>query len=93
MIASSFDESNCMMDTPQGVDPDQIIPLSVCFSVSMMWQVPVTVTCWKLTKEELENIQKTGRVWVTLMGHGMPPILPSGFSPFDEIAVIRPNKT
>lgn len=91
MIATSFDESNAVMDTPDGADPEFIQPLSVCFSVSVDWQVPVTVTCWKLTKEELENIQKTGRVWITLLGHGMPPIYPSGLQPFDEIKVIRPN--
>jgi hypothetical protein len=91
MIASSFDESNMVMDTPKGVDPDFIIPLSVCFSVSMEWNAPVTLTCWKVTKEELENIQKTGRIWIAILGHGMMPIYPTGMNPFDELKIIKPN--
>jgi hypothetical protein len=92
MIATSFEESNHIMDTPDGVDPDFVQPLSTCFSVSMEWEAPVIVTCWKPTKEEIAEINKTGRIWITILGAGMQPIYPSGLNPFDELKVIRPNR-
>lgn len=33
-----------------------------------------TVTAWELTPEELENVMRTGIVYVSLMGQGMPPM-------------------
>lgn len=37
-----------------------------------------TVSCWRLTPEELEQVQKTGVVWLQIMGHGMYPVYVSG---------------
>ncbi|NUM72777.1 hypothetical protein HUU40_00305 [candidate division KSB1 bacterium] len=36
------------------------------------------VSCWRLTAEEMSEIAKTGVVWVSVWGGGMPPILISG---------------
>lgn len=37
------------------------------------------VSCWKLTPEEIENIQKTGVVWLSVFsGRTQPPVLVSG---------------
>ena len=35
---------------------------------------PVVISCWKLTKEELDLINKTGRVYLTVLGETMPPV-------------------
>lgn len=79
-VPSSFNESNFVYDTPKGVDPDEITPLS-CF---VQTKPPLTVSCWKLTKEELEEINKTGRVWLYVYGHPIPPVAVGGLSPFEE---------
>ena len=87
MIATSFDESNSVMDTPEGVSPDEIIPLSVCFAFEKNWGTPVIISCWKLTDDELKEIVKNKRIWITIMGQGMQPIYPSGITPFKELNV------
>lgn len=37
-------------------------------------KVPCLISCWQLTKEELEEIQRTGIVWLSITGEGMPPV-------------------
>lgn len=37
-----------------------------------------TVSCWRLTEEELEEVKRTGVVWLQIMGHSMPPVYVSG---------------
>jgi hypothetical protein len=44
--------------------------------------VPVVVSCWKVTREELDQIIATGRVWLTVCGETMPPCEVSGTRPF-----------
>jgi len=36
------------------------------------------VSCWRLTDEELTNIQKTGVIWLSVLGKQMPMVLVSG---------------
>ncbi len=47
--------------------------------------VPVVISCWKLTQEELAEFQRTGRVWLTVMGTTMPPVALSALSPWPEV--------
>jgi hypothetical protein len=81
MIAASFDEANTVLDTPKGMTPDNCEPLSV-------WRgpldngIPAVISCWKLTQNELEEINRTGRVWLLVMGSTMPPVALSGSRPF-----------
>lgn len=81
MIACAFDEDNGVMGTPQGCDPDQIPPLSV-FRGFNEYGAPVVISCWKPTPEEWEEMQRTGRVWLVVLGGGMPPVHVRGTSPF-----------
>jgi hypothetical protein len=62
---------------------DQCNPLPVC-ATSMQDGTPVLISCWKVTAEELREIERTGRVWVLVAGHSMPPISPTGHCPFDD---------
>ena len=41
-----------------------------------------TISCWKLTAEELAEVNRTGRVWLGCMGATMQPAWISGHSPF-----------
>lgn len=43
------------------------------------------VTKWKLNKEELEEIAKTGFLWIHMNGSMWHPITPSGFDPFKPL--------
>jgi hypothetical protein len=45
-------------------------------------EMPVVISCWKVTQEELEEIQRTGRVWLMVYGVTMPPVVLCGVRPF-----------
>lgn len=79
MIATSFDESNHVLGRPPSMTDEQCDPLSVFMGND------VVISCWKLTKEELEMINKTGRVWLWVMGDTMPPVALSVASPFRKV--------
>jgi hypothetical protein len=44
--------------------------------------VPVVISCWKLTQEEVQTLISTGRIWLTVVGKSMPPVSVSVHSPF-----------
>lgn len=81
MIPTAFDEDNCALGRHPGMTDEECGPLSV-FRGNDECGNPVVISCWKPTKEELEEINRTGRIWVIIHGHTMPPIAPCGISPF-----------
>jgi hypothetical protein len=81
MIPTSFDESNHVLDKPKDMAREQCDALSV-FVGQTQDGLPVVISCWKLTKEELEQINKTGRVWLWVYGAGMPPVSLTVENPF-----------
>lgn len=77
MTPTGFDEDNSVLDPPPGV---------VCASLSV-WRgesdgTPMVISCWKPSREELDEIVRTGRVWAIVVGETMPPIAVQGISPF-----------
>jgi hypothetical protein len=86
MIPSGFDESNDFLSQPEGMTVEECVPLCV-------WRgdidngIPVVISCWKPTQAELDEIQRTGRVWLMVWGHTMPPVAISGDYPFGEVLV------
>lgn len=81
MIPTSFDESNHVLDKPQDMDRADCDALSVWVGPTPQG-FPVVISCWKLTKEELEEIQRTGRVWLWVFGVTMPPVALETAKPF-----------
>jgi hypothetical protein len=50
---------------------------------------PALVTAWELSEQEMADVQRTGRIWVTLLGNLQPPIMVTSRSvhapdPLDE---------
>lgn len=80
MMPSAFDEENAVLDPPPGGRMG-IESLSVCQTVDHVG-TPVVVSCWKATREELDEIARTGRVWLIIMGETMAPAHVLGSSPF-----------
>jgi hypothetical protein len=82
MVPTSFDEENLVLDGPPDMSADECAMLSV-------WRGflgdgnPVVISCWKPTKEELDEITRTGRVWLLVWGTTMPPVHLTGEKPFD----------
>ncbi len=82
MVPCSFTEANVVLDRPPDMTADQCDPLSV-LRTSTEQGMPVVVSCWKLTQEELaEIVRNGGRIWLTVYGQTMPPVSLSGQRPF-----------
>lgn len=81
MIAASFDESNIYFDIPDSMTYDECEPLSVYKGCDVNGQA-IIISCWKPTREELEEILLTGRVWCFHYGEGLQPHALSGLNPF-----------
>lgn len=84
MFPTSFAESNTIAGPPDGIDPDQCQTISVLATLNPQG-VPIVISCWKLTAEELAEINKTGRVWLTCMS-GMIPCYLTVEKPFSSQA-------
>ncbi|HVR06913.1 MAG TPA: hypothetical protein VMW75_02600 [Thermoanaerobaculia bacterium] len=81
MEAASFNEANKLLSRPPDLTADQCEPLSVLGTVTSDG-VPVIISCWKPTRAELQEIERTGRVWLMVYGIGMPPVALCGVKPF-----------
>ena len=79
-VPTSFDESDAVLGRPSEMTDDQCGPLSIK-RVEYSDGTPVVISCWKLTQEELDEINKTGRVWLGILGVTMPPSWISGTKP------------
>ncbi len=82
MEATSFDESNHVFDKPSSMTYDECNPLSVWIGNDSQQQ-PLVISCFKATREELEEINRTGRVWVIHYGTTLQPHAICGKSPFE----------
>lgn len=96
MTPTSFKETNLVLDAGDNPNTDQLpvciakdpdYPPGICFIVSK----------WKLSPEELEEVNKTGEIWVSVMGHSTPPIMPLAVNPFEHLGyipvpIIKPGK-
>lgn len=81
MVPASFEESDAFLGPPPGVSDEDCESLSIKRAVTEQGQ-PVVISCWKMTREELEEINRTGRVWLLVWGHTMPPAALAGMKPF-----------
>lgn len=72
----AFAESNQTYVGPAGAGIDDL----------PVHKTPSTVVCcWELTPLEIQEILKTGVVWVHVLGHTVIPMYVSGHSPFSEV--------
>jgi hypothetical protein len=84
MFPSSFDESNGYLGKPPDMTDEQCESLSVWrgnANVVDGGATPTVVSCWKLTKEELGEVNRTGRVWLWVVGVTMPPVILTAHKP------------
>ena len=73
-----FDEANF---TWGGGSPDVD---DLCAHVFRQDGIPVTISKWQLTKEELFEVINTGCVWLRVWGSKHPPVFVGGHHPFAE---------
>lgn len=82
MVPTSFAEADTVLGKPPDMTHEQCEPLSVLRALNTDG-TPVVVSCWKCTAEELAEINRTGRVWLTVFGVTMQPVCLHGVRPFD----------
>ncbi len=83
MKPTSFKETNKVYGAGDNPNTDQ---LAVCIASREAENfTPTIISRWKIEPEELERINQTGEIWVTVMGVALPPISPTAWNPFDEL--------
>ena len=83
MIPTGFEGENAVLDRPDSMTVDQCEPLSV-MRAKTEDGLPVVISCWKATAEELAEINRTGRVWLVVFGPSMQPARLCGAKPFEH---------
>lgn len=83
MEACAFDEENHIFDPPKGISNEDCNSISAFIGNDVEGR-PITITCWRISKEELEELKKTGRIWLWIFGHGMPPVALGTQHPFKQ---------
>jgi hypothetical protein len=81
MVPASFTEANIVLARPPDMTADECDCLDVLRTVTPLGR-PVVISCWKVTAEDLAEIQRTGRIWLTVYGERMPPVALTGARPF-----------
>jgi hypothetical protein len=78
-VACGFSEANFVLSAPPGMEED-------CDALQVLRMEiegrPVVVSAWKVTADELAEINRTGRIWLILFGQTMPPACVCGEKPF-----------
>jgi hypothetical protein len=75
----AFDEANVILDVEDSLDePFELEPINANLTYVAIESRKNSIrsiysTCWRITKEDLEIIQKTGRLWVISYGSVPPP--------------------
>lgn len=82
MQPTSFKQTNKVYTSGDNPNTDQL-PVAVCLNTEQTGgeEIPLVVSCWKLSEQEIANIQRTGVMWIACMG-GQPPIRPIAEDPF-----------
>lgn len=68
-----FEEANITLGPPGGMEAD-VVPLPVHRTVDGQ-----LVSCWQVTADELEEIVRTKKVWISVWGGAtQPPVFVTG---------------
>ncbi len=78
MLPITFKETNFTFTKPEGWTDEQCGDLPVWKGDVPLDNLgntaPAIVSCWQFSKEDLEEIRRTGCIWLSITGKGMPPV-------------------
>lgn len=78
MLPVDFPARNFVYQKPEGWTDEQCSDLPVWKGSAPIDDhgntAPTIISCWKLSKEDLEEIQKTGVIWLSISNTGVPPV-------------------
>lgn len=81
MVPTAFNEENATLDAPPGMENCDPLPV---YCGRCTNGHPMIVSCWKFTEDEIEEIKRTGRLWLVVHGSVMVPVSLTGTYPFAE---------
>jgi len=87
MQGVSFPQQTTVYGKPAGWKDEDCYGLPVAQTVYLKSEdkpEACLISCWQLSPEELIEVQKTGKVYLSITGAGMPPVCIYGISPFPE---------
>ena len=84
MYPTDFPESNGIADKPESMSIEECEPINIAQGITTDGN-PIIITCWKPTAEELEEINRTKRVWCFHYGNYLQPHILLGLNPFQPI--------
>lgn len=73
MLPTTFEGYNFVYTKPGSMTDEQCMDLPVFKGLDANG-LPVIVSCWRFSKEDLEEIQRTGCIYLSVCGTGMPPV-------------------
>lgn len=82
MLPTAFNGSNFVFTKPKDMTDEQCMDLPV-FKGKDSEGFPIIISCWKFSKEDLDEIQKTGEIYLSITGYGMPPVSLFTENPFE----------
>ena len=81
MVPCSFDGENVVLQTPPGFSSDALCATLNAFYGENDHGLPFLISCWKLTKQEVEDLTTHGRLWLVVAGNNHPPMALSTVKP------------
>lgn len=88
MLPTNFEQSNKCYTKPEGWTDEQCMDLNTWEGNVIIDDIgstaPAIISCWKLSYEDLQEIQKTGVIWLAITGSGMPPVSLFTENPFKQ---------
>jgi len=70
---TDFEGANKVFHPPEGMEDR-------CSDLTVFQDKTSVISCWKLSEEELAEVNRTGVVWLRVHGQGTPPVKVSGHS-------------
>jgi hypothetical protein len=79
-----FPEQNYVFGRPQGMTQEECGSRPCYRGTEDVTNYPIVISAWLLSPEELEEVKKTGLVWLRVYSPGMYPVSISGQRPWES---------
>lgn len=88
-IPVDFEQRNFVYTKPKDMTDEECLDLPVWKGEIPIGEdnprsFPAIISRWKFNKEDLERINETGEIWLSITGTIMPPVSIFCFNPFTE---------
>ena len=87
MQGVKFPQQNTIFGKPAGWKDEDCygLPVSATYYLNSKEEpVPCLISCWEITPAELAEVQRTGKIYLSITGIGMPPVSLSAVEPFGD---------